>query len=155
MIALLKIDRSQPYQNLARNAVLEQPDEGLRRLLQTIRDIELDTSYTAVDEDDEIDIRFEGYAEEAGVTGRFYLKGQPPTSGDWVLWKEFSVPQTSDANVFSRCIPAIRLAGPGIWDFVDGNGRIDLRIEMTRIAAGSGSTVTSHYDYVQLIVVDH
>lgn len=48
-----------------------------------------------------------------------------------------------------------RLFGPGEWDFVADDGRMDMRIEMTRPASSPTDTLTSHYDFVQLVAVDN
>ncbi len=64
---------------------------------------------------------------------------------------------TGPCYFFAKCVPIKHTGcvGPGEWDFVADDGRMDVRIEMTRPASSPTDTLTSHYDFVQRVVVDN
>jgi len=121
--------------------------------LQTIVDLQLDTDYSTVDADDEVDIRVESHAAEPNVTGRVYLKAQ--NNGQWVLWNQYPVLATNDGDTFTRCIPSTHGSGFALKDYVASDGRIDVRLEMTRTYTIGSTVLTSKYDFVQAQVIDN
>jgi hypothetical protein len=123
-------------------------------VFKTIVDDEFDTEYTGANADDEIDIRVECHAAEANVNGRILLKNQN-TGGTFEEWLAFDVPQSTDGNTWKRLIPAIKVEGVVIKDYISSTGRIDVRLEMMRETTPTPDGLISRYDFVQVQVIDN